>query len=306
MGWRLIDKPKTLKVTKLLAQRFAEMEPAPHDRPLSERRLLVYRRVLKEGGFRPVTWAVANCKETNGTYRVNGKHTSVMLAGVDPLPEFYAVVEEYECDTLEDVAKLYATFDSTTQSRSARDIYLSFAATVTELRDLPAHHISLAVTGMTFHLGNGSSTSVKGVGERAQAADRAELLLEHPDFVVWMSGVLSSGQVANRGRSQSKHLQRQPVAAAMMGSWTRAKGAATEFWEAVRDETGTSPNLPDRKLARYLMTTGVDTGGGGSRRLRPVPPREMYVKCVHAWNAWRKKETTNLNYYPDAEVPSFR
>lgn len=304
MTWKLIGKPRTQKVTKFLATQFAEMDPAPRDRPLSERRLQVYQRILKEGGFRPVTWASAVCKETGGVYRVNGKHTSVMLSTASPLPDFYVTIEEYECDTLEDVAKLYGTFDSNLQSRSARDIYLSFASTVKELVGLPDRTISLAVAGMSMHL-TGSGTP--GSKSRDQAADRAELLLEHPDFVVWINNILTSGSAARskqEGRAQSRHLLRQPVVAAMMGCWQKNKIQATEFWAAVRDETGARPDLPDRKLARYLTVTGVDSGGG-SRRLRPVTPREMYVKCIHAWNAWRKDEPTELKYYADKDVPAF-
>ncbi len=137
MGWKLISKPQTVRVTKKIAKEFAEMDPAPHDRPLSERRLQVYQRIFTDGGFRPCTWAKAICEETNGIYRVNGKHTSTFLSGLETLPEYYVTIEDYQCDTLEDVARLYATFDSKMQSRTASDINMSFAATIPELRELP-------------------------------------------------------------------------------------------------------------------------------------------------------------------------
>src|SRR4051812_22803639 len=111
MGWKLTGRPKTQKVTKALAKAFVDMEAAPHDRPLSERRLQVYEKLLYMGEFRPVTWASAYCVETGETYRVNGKHTSIMLSGLEVLPDFFVTIEEYECDTLQDVAKLYSTFD---------------------------------------------------------------------------------------------------------------------------------------------------------------------------------------------------
>jgi hypothetical protein len=29
----------------------------------------------------------------------------------------------------------------------------------------------------------------------------------------------------------------------------------------------------------------------------------MYVKCLHAWNAWRRGEATSLQYYAKAPLP---
>lgn len=294
MGWKLLDKPKTVKVTKKLADQFATMNPAPHDRPLSTNRIATYRKILKAGGFRPVSWATALCVENGECYRVNGKHTSTMLAEMEDLPEFYAVIEDYECDTLEDVARLYATFDSKTQSRTSHDIYASFASTVPELAGIGMATITSAVIGMNLHLNTGGTYKYFKI---QTPADRAELLIEHTDFVKWLSELLD-------GKS-SKHLRRGPAVAAIFGTYRKAVAPSLEFWSAVRDETGTSPALPDRKLAKLLLTTGVDTGGG-SHKLRPIDPREMYVKCIHAWNAWRKGEPTNLQYRPDKDIPAIK
>lgn len=300
MGWRLLGKPKTQKVTKSLAKQYTEMDPAPHDRPLSERRLQVYQRLREQGLFRPVTWASALCTETGGVYRVNGKHTSVMLSGLNNMPDdFYVTVEEYECDTLEDVARLYATFDSKTQSRSSHDINASFAATVPELRDISTTNISRIVAGMSFAIEGGKYNST------ISPAERAELLLEHTHFVVWCAGILSQGSPGEAGaRVAARHLRRAPVIAAMFDTWTKSKTAADEFWCAVRDETGTSPTLPDRKLARLLLTTSLGHERSGSASTHLLPAREVYVKSLHAWNAWRNGESTAMKYYVDKPVPS--
>lgn len=306
MGWRLIDRPKTQRATKKLAKIYAEMEPAPNDRPLSERRLQVYQKLLAEGQFRPVTWASALCEETGDLYRVNGKHTSIMLSGLEEMPEFFITIEEYECDTLEDVAKLYATFDSAMQSRTARDIYMSFAATVSELKNVPIKAIQSAVTGIAMHKMGLEAYS------RAQPVERAEHLLDHPEFVIWLAELMQGGhsysETGSRSKQRCAHLLRQPVVAAMFATWSKAKQQASEFWSTVRDETGVSPTTPDRKLARFLVTTSMTRGGSGTYRgkLKAAGTREIYVKCLHAWNAWRKGESTNLNYYAEAKIPSIQ
>ena len=298
--WQLIDKPKTVLVTKRLATEFAEMDAAPHDRKLSERRLMVYSRMLSTGAFRPVTWAKAFCQETDGTYRVNGKHTSVMLSGLpEPLPEFYAVIESYHCETLEDVAKLYATFDSTTQTRTAADIYGSFAATVPELRGMSCRILSSAIGALSYQEWG------EGYSSKATAAERAELILDNADFALWLQ-MLITEDVGSEERRTARFINRVPVAAAMLQTWKKAKGDSSEFWRSVRDETGGSPGTPDRKLARYLALVGVGSGGRGSQKAKVASPREIYVKCLHAWNAWRRNESTDLNYYPDAPVPAVR
>lgn len=304
MAWKLIDRPKTVAVTRKLAKQFAEMEPAPHDRPLSERRLQVYERLMRDGKFRPVTWATAVCAETGGTYRVNGKHTSTMLSTLDVLPEFYVTIENYSCPTLEDVAQLYATFDSKMMSRTSSDIYLSFAATCDEIKELPNKVITSCCVGIAYAKMSQHDYS------RSQPADRAEYILEHSDFVVWyhrlltMQGSYTDTSIGTKDRYQ--HLNRQSVVAAMFKTWDRDKDAALKFWLEVRDESGATPEIPTRKLAKWLLLTTIKSKGASLRETttEKATTREMFVKCLHAWNAWRKGEPTKLQYYAKAPLPS--
>lgn len=294
MTWQLVGTPKTHRITNKIAKEFADMEPAPQDRPLSERRLQVYERVAREGGFRPCIWAKALCAETDQFYRVNGKHTSTLFSTLDlkELPELFAVVEEYTCDTLEDVARLYATFDSQIQSRNTGDINRAFAATIPELKDIPRLHINLIVSALAA-----DKFGIRIYGSK-QAAERAELLFDNVDFALWANEIITPKDAAI--------LRRVPVVAAMKGTYVKSKKAAEEFWCAVRDQTGPSPNTADRKLAKYLMTTNAIQATESARRQRYLADaREFYVKCIHAWNAWRKNETTALQYFKNAKIPSF-
>jgi hypothetical protein len=295
MGWELKGTPKTFRVTTRLATEFASMDAAHADRPLSERRLQVYRKVREQGGFRPVTWAKAWCEETGQYYRVNGKHTSTLFSDGQNPENLYVVVEEYNCKTLEDVARLYSTFDSQNQTRTTTDINRSFAAAIPELADMDTRLVNLLVGALAYQ----SNPSVKSGHDRGTPAERAELLFDHVEFCVWAAKVLGD-------RSKNQQLWRVPVVAAMFGCYSRAKLAATSFWLAVRDETGVSPELPDRKLARFLGQMRVSVGAHSNipKRFR-LTPREFYSKSVRAWNAWRKKETTDLKYFPDAKIPAF-
>jgi hypothetical protein len=291
MGWELKTTPVSMPATRELAREFAEMTPAPHDRALSKRRLDIYEKLVEARQFRPVTWARAWCLETQDWYRVNGKHTSVLLSErFKTIPRgFHVIVENYECDTLEDVARLYATFDSKTQSRTANDIYVSFAHVNPQLREMSSRFIQSLVSGVGYHTW-GEDYWAK------QPADRAEEILDHVPFCLWCR------EMFDQKERDYRHLTRQAVIAAMLGSWLRSVDKATAFWGLVRDESGPEPTTGDRVLAKWLFTSKIK---GRAVKSGAVTVREMYVRCIQGWNAWRRGEKTVLRYYPDKEVPNF-
>jgi hypothetical protein len=300
MAYELAGTPRSEKVTQTLAITFRDMDPVPHDRPLNPKRIEAYRKMLIAGLFRPVQWATVHCNETQATYRVNGKHTSNLFAEYEQLPQpIHATIEHYHCDDLDDVARLYATFDSRTQVRTTNDINRAFAAVDPELSLIPTKIVNLSVTGVAYSR-NGDNA------RNRTAAERAECLLEADvkSFVAWLCELLGSNNEASR------HLWRGPVVAAMCDTYRKSRKASGEFWMAVRDGTGSTPKTPDRVLHRFLLTKTVNHGGmatGGrshGSRNSMCGAREMYVKCLHAWNAWRRDTTTDLKYHAQAKIPA--
>lgn len=296
MGYELVGTPKTEKVTQSLAIKFRDMDPVPHDRPLNPRRLDAYRKMLSAGLFRPVQWATVYCNETQATYRVNGKHTSNLFSEYEELPqELHATIENYHCDDLDDVARLYATFDSRTQVRTTNDINRAFAAIDDELSQMPTKIINLCVTAISYGKHGGEYAKVP-------AAERAECLLEDAGkrFVLWVYEVLGG-----HAGEKSRLLWRGPVVAAMHACYQKSRRDANEFWLAVRDGTGATPKTPDRVLNRFLLSKTVTHGGATSKKASDLAaPREMYVKCLHAWNAWRRDTTTDLKYHAQGKIPA--
>jgi len=284
MSFELIGTPRAQKVTKKFAEQWALMEQIRNDRPLSEKRVGAYKELVSRGMMRPVQWAKALCLETNETYRVNGKHTSTAFSQVEQLPDYVtAIVEEYQCETLRDVAELYGTFDTRLQMRTASDINKSFAGIDSELCDLPIKIVNLGVTGV-------SMWKWKNTYDAHPPTERAECLFD-PEvklFLRFLYEVIGSAK-------SSKRMRRSPVVWAMFSSWKKSRSAAMDFWTAVRDETGATPKCPDRKLSRWLMETVV-----GRRSGNP----EMYARCIHGWNAWRTKSQTNLTYHADKPLPA--
>ena len=296
MGYELVGTPKTEKMTQPLAIKFRDMDPVPHDRPLNPRRVDAYRKMLDAGLFRPVTWSTVHCLETQTTYRVNGKHTSNLFAEYETLPqEIHATIENYHCEDLDDVARLYATFDSRTQVRTTNDINRAFAAVDPDLSDLSTKLINVCVSGICYSRWGESSSS-------RSAADRAEVLLEDDSkkFINWANSILGSKS------DTTSHMWRSAVVAAMNTSYRKCKRDANEFWLAVRDGTGSTPKAADRVLQMFLLKKGVGPNAGPDhkRKKSTVTTREMYVKCIHGWNAWRRNTTTDLKYHAQAKVPA--
>lgn len=289
--WIVRGQPKTVKMSYALAKEFAEMEPCPHDRPLRESRLAELTRRYESGEFRVCTWASAYCAETKKTYRINGKHTSTMFNGMNGQLKknnpVYVTLEEFNCDTLEDVAKLYATFDTKLSARSCNDIYRAFCAVDPDLADIPPQIMNTTIAGIAFANWEGESS------RSHQPEERAALALENTAFCRWVVALMLGGDC--------RHIRRAPAIAAMFKTWNKAKKESTDFWTLVRDGSGPKHTTPDRVLNKYLLTNSVNSGTG---RRPAADTREMYVKCIHGWNAWRRNESTTLQYYPTSKTPA--
>lgn len=288
--FELISKPKSLQPTKVLIDEFVNMTKVPGERPLSDRRMTVYQKILNERMFRPVTWASAYCEETDEVYRVNGQHTSLLLSRQPKIPEFCVVLERYTCKTMKDIGRLYGTFDSKTASRSVRDINMAFASAIPEMAEISSPYIALGISASSFQRWGTNFQSIPAI-------DRAEQLFDCSAFVTWMHTLV------NGHRRSSKHLMRGAVAAAMYSMYLKASTKATEFWTLVRDESAPDNKNASRTLAKYLSQAVVGVSHSAKDAKKRASFREMYCKCIHGWNAWRKNETTALQYYPKADLP---
>lgn len=303
--WKLRNNPRVEPITPALAKEFVGLDAVEMDRPLKERRLEIYKQILEAGLFRPVHWAKAWCKETRQWYRVNGRHTSTLFSSVnlEKYQPLFAQVEEYTCDTLKDVSDLWATYDSSLQTRSSTDINRSFAMSIPALKEFAERDmriINLFVGALVFYRHPTQGGILPGA---TGFADRAELLYDHIPACKWVAEMLYNPDIPVK---DSQALKRVPVVAAMIGTWYKSRAAATEFWAAVRDATGPTPQAPDRQLNRFLLEHSLVTRGAEKRIGVKTNPREFYVRAIAAWNHWRAGESKKLVYRPTADIPSIR
>lgn len=295
MGWRHAEKPTTVKCTRALVKEFAEMEGAPHDRNLSATRQGFIKSMVVEGRFRLADFASVKCNATGKTYRVNGKHTSMVLNELNgEFPrDLFAIVERYEADNLEDVAKLYATFDHRRCVRSTADINKSFAATHPDLAEIAHRIINTCATGLAYSLWEDSYC-------QHESDERAALLLAHPQFVMWVHFLI-------QGHNANRHpLMRGAVVGAMFRCFSKNQKQATDFWELVRDESHPNNLHPTRTLSRWLNKHAMRTGAKKSPG--QDSPRGMYVRCIHAWNAFREgvDSLSELKYFTGIKTPTVK
>ena len=290
MPFEIIGTPQVKEITPDLARYFSnKLKRVPGERPLSKDRVNGILDKIAEGQQIVFEWAEALCNEDGEIYRVNGQNSSFAICSLDSddwPANLYASVTEYYCETFADLGELYAQFDNPERSRTSGNINQIVACSVKDLKGMRTRVIDVAVTGMEF-------SESEGKNSRLDRYERAERLRLNEDFVKWLDFIFC-------GPSPDwEHLKRGPVVAAMFLTYKRSKPLATEFWSEIRD-SGSEKGTPQAKLRDYLIRSrvrGSATGAVGAS------PREMFVKCLVAWNAWRKGTTTSLKYFPENDAP---
>lgn len=291
MAWRKVSQ-KLVKCSRALVQEFCDMKAWDGDRIFKPHLGTRIATAIEQNTFRVADFAAVTCKEDGQRYRVNGKHTGHVLASMNGTfpKDLLALVEDYECDNRIDVADLYSTFDHPAHNRSNMDIYEAFAAANPNLQNINRTMLSVAVAGMAF-----------AIWEEAiyihRREERANLLLGQPEFVKFVNDILKGS------REKVGHVRRSPVVAAMFQTWQKSRKASAEFWSLVRDGSGPENSTADRKLHTHLLKTSVGRGRGADKSKKQEDHRAMYVRCLQAWNAWRKGEDTDLRYHANAPTP---
>lgn len=281
MSWSMIGKPTTQVADHQLVERFAKMQRFSGDRPLSKDRCERLRSLLEEGRFRTCAWAVCKCLEDGKEYRINGQHTSKVLSEFNgSLPAVFVTVERYEADTLQDVAELFATFDPRWSVRSTADTNNAWAQSIPELANVHSRVINLAASGMATHY---YLTASRRFSQEA----RGRMISKNVKFVLWIDGL-------DINLSSKSHLRRAAPVAAMYATFLVDLDAATEFWTEVRNGSGASPETPSRVLEKFLLKSDSRS-----------QETEMFAKCIHAWNSFRRGDTKlgTLKWFPNAPRP---
>lgn len=271
-------------LTRELAEEFSTMPSHSGERRLRPGRLEFLHHRLQEGMFHTPKWATATL---NGKrYRVNGQHSSTMLAqanGHFPVA-MHVVIDEFACDTDQDLAELFAQFDNAKSTRTAGEMTLAHARVYDDLRDIKPTTIERGISGIAFAITNANELGT------VDAETKSRLVHSNRDFLHFGNALIGARMFC-----------RAPVIAAIYTTWKVDAEACMRFWKLTQDESHPDRGHPTRILSKLLNE--ITLTARQKNAFKAWTSRAIYVKCLHAWNAYRKGTTTELKYHAESPLP---
>jgi hypothetical protein len=280
--WKVKSREELI-VSRKEAEEFWKFNVYKAQRAINQRHLDQIKHALKDDTFRTGSIAIVILKnEQNKKIKllVNGQHQLRAIIDLDSM--MIANLEEIECDTWEDVAEVYATYDQ--GGRGLYDLVNPYA---------DAHDIKWPIQLTQKILGGGLYKDGRTGWDRQRKAASIHEYLKLGDFV--FSIFCLNGKIDWK---ECSHLARRSVVAAMMMTAEKNREAARKFWIDVRDGEVKKAE-PARTLRDFLIGYSIDHGRG-SQYSKKATEREVFRKCLVAWNAFRKRTTTALKVYNDS------
>ena len=276
------------KLTPQKAERLLTLNTFAAQRQIANKWVTELANIIREDLFTTGHIAIAKYENGDGVnrYLVNGQHTinAVMTAN----KTVGVVVDEFCCDTMEDVSLLYRQFDNH-KARSLLDLVKMEMSSLLDPGTMTARVGSLIVTGAALYEGK------KGVRKNF----KIELLKKYLRPGLMINQILSD---TDDWRKASKHLMRGPVIHAMYLTYYKNQQETLAFWVNVRDGEGLSKRSPELALRDFLKES-ITYGYNLNRTIKTVGPHEMTARCIRAWNLYRKRKTGKLIYMPTKPIP---
>jgi hypothetical protein len=279
---------ETLPLTKSLAVEFSTMQASVTERDLKQKRMDYLRDVVLGGMAISFYWSRARIADSETVYRINGHHSSTMLANLpdELFPEGLVVhVDDYVVDNKDSLALLFRMFDSRWSARSIDDIAGAYQGLQEDLREVPKKAGRAAVDGLAWYERNVIGGDIPVGDDKYTLFNQAEY---HP-FI----------QMAGRVLSEKTPEFSAAVVAAMFGTFRNAPIEAETFWmDVARQGGGNDDKHPSSVLDAWLVD---------SRKVKERKPkeREVYRACALAWNAFRNHRTLDRigRYDPKKGAP---
>jgi len=271
-----IVKRDIVNFNKAFATKVLEMDVFGPDRAEDDRHVNKLLDAMKRGTFRWEHIMIKICTCNGKTYRMDGQHTAWARLYFDEAPHNLAVqVLRYSAKSENDLRMLYASIDRG-KPRTKGNVINSYLYQGTEFGIFNKSVIRQIAEGLSFWLWDKETSLHDG--------DEIAYLLR----TEYLGLALSVGHfLANSQTTDTRHLRRSPVYAAIYATFQKSESAAKEFWYAVKVGSNLEPQDPRLKLRNHLMTHAINAGRGGGSYKKGVSGNDMYGWCIQAWNASR-------------------
>lgn len=256
-------------LTPDLAISFSTLPASNTERELKQKRIDYLRDRVLSGTAISFSWARATVADTGEVIRVNGHHSSSMLAVLDGnFPIGLKVhIDDYEVPNKESLALLFRQFDSRVSARSINDISGVYQGLQPALANVPKDAARAALDGAVWYLKKVVGEYVPTGDDRFDLFSRADM---HP-FIQMVGGIYTA---------KTPEFS-TPVLGAMYGSWDREPTVAADFWpEVAAQGAGNEAPHPTTVLDAWLLDTH-------QKKVEKPKEWEVYRACVIAWNAYR-------------------
>jgi hypothetical protein len=271
---------KTEDITPELAVRFNTMPETLAERKLKKQRLDYLSNAIQGGDVIAFNWATAKVEDTGEEYRVNGHHSSHLLAQMNgQMPEgLKAHIDTYSVPNKEALALLFRQFDNRVSVRSINEISGVYQGLNINLKDIPIQVGRHAIDGMVWYMKKIAGEDTKTGDDRFDYFyDR-----EKQPFVIMVGRVYSKSKTGEFTT---------PVIGAMYGTWQREPTVAEIFWTAAARPGTAGDTHPAQVLDAWL----VKKQQGEGEEKRPTE-FEFYNACATAWNAHRHDRPLTPGY----------
>lgn len=275
------------------------------DRKLSDNHIQYLAREMVSNNFR---WEYVNfvlAAVDGRVYRLNGQHTAWarLLADEWGLPRdanYPIQVLRYECPTIQDARRLYASIDRG-RPRGQGLVVNSHLLGTEEFAGFKSATLRMLAQGLAIWLWENLHDRTTHGGD-----DRAYLLLKDHHKVA-----REVGRFINESRmADFKHLKKAPCVGAMFATFQKAPQIASEFWSVIRDGIGLTDKGDPRWLLREYLKNAV-MSANAKRSSNPdasaVTSEDIYRASIHAWNAHRgQRRLKHLRVSLQEERPAAR
>jgi hypothetical protein len=279
-------KREEMVISKKEALELNKLNNYPSQRTIKQKHLDEIKRAIKEETFRTGHIAIAILKDKTKKiikYLVNGQHQ--IRAVIDLDSAIYAFYEEIECETMEDIAELYGTFD-----QGGRGLY-DLITPWEDALNLPWDHKFTKLILASGIYKDGRTNW-----------DRQRKSKSLPDYVKIGEDIY---QIFNVGGKipwkECAHVARRSVVSVMMLTLEKHPDKARGWWSKVLDGVDVKKGDPARTLRDQLLSTPVALGRGG-QNYKKLPEKDIQKKCIIAWNAFMRNLPTQLKVY-NGEMP---